>query len=104
MTRKLTQTTIGLKEPKNGHGDKWGDHFALKSRGSVTWKDASPELLSSAIAAATEDGAALLLSKTQDGGALSIHVLTDGGTFKLYPASVGELQEGLQLIVKIGIS
>lgn len=82
--------------------DKWGAHLALSSRGKLTWQDVSAELLKGALVAATEDGAALLLSKTSDGGALSIHVLTNGGTHKLYPATPEELSEGLQLIVKIG--
>lgn len=81
--------------------DKWGANLKLGSRGNLSWRDASPELLTEALAAATEDGAALLLSKTSDGGALSIAVLTDGGTHKLYPATAEELSEALQLIVKI---
>jgi hypothetical protein len=103
LPRNPTQTTHDLRKPQNGHVDKWGSHLTLQGRGKTTWLDANPELLRSAIAAATEDGAGLLLSKTSDGGALSIYVLTDGGTHKLYPATAEELAEALQLIVKIAV-
>lgn len=99
--QKPQQTTHELRKPQNGHVDKWGSHFTLKGRGGTTWLDADAEMLRAAIASATEDGAGLLLSKTSDGGALSIYVLTGGATHKLYPASVEELNEALQLIVKI---
>lgn len=103
MPRKPLQTIHDLRQNTNGHADKWQNHFSLKDRGNITWRDAPAELLREALAAATEDGAALLLSKTSDGGALSIHVLTSGGTHKLYPATIQEVSEGLQLIVKIAI-
>lgn len=101
--RKEQQVNHELRKPQNGHVDKWESHFTLKSRGKITWQDANPEMLTAALAAATEDGAGLLLSKTSDGGALSIYVLTDGATHKLYPATVDELNEALQLIVKIAL-
>lgn len=103
MARKAQQTTTDLRVLTKGQTNKWADNFALKSRGNISWKDASPELLISAVAAATEDGAALLLSKTSDGGALSIHVLAGDSTHKLYPATTDELSEALQLILKIAI-
>lgn len=103
MTRNPTQTTHDLRKNGKGPEDKWGAHFNLKGRGKLTWEDANPELLRAALAAATEDGAGLLLSKTSDGGALSIYVLTNGATHKLYPATAEELSEALQLIVKIAL-
>lgn len=104
MPRKSTQIQHDLRQSTNGKGDKWGNHFTLESRGNLSWLDADAELLRGALAAASEDGAALLLSRTSDGGALSIHVLTDGGTHKLYPASATELKEALQLIFQIASS
>jgi hypothetical protein len=101
MPRKPVQNTIELRKPAALHQDKWGDNFALKNRGNVGWADCNKDLLHAALAAATEDGAALLLSRTSDGGALSIHVLTSVTTHKLYPATVEEINEALQLIVKI---
>lgn len=101
MPRKPTQITHELRKSTNGQGSKWGNHFTLQNRGGLTWLDASADLLRAALAAATEDGAALLLSRTSDGGALSIHVLTDAGTHKLYPATSEELKEALQLIYQI---
>jgi hypothetical protein len=103
VPRKPAQVTHDLREITNGRGNKWDDHFTLQSRGSITWSDANPELLASAIATATEDGVALLFSKTSDGGALSIHVLAGTSTHKLYPATPLELSEALQLIVKIAL-
>lgn len=103
MPRKDTQVTHDLRKSQNGHVDKWESHFTLKSRGNVSWSDAKPEILQAAIAAATEDGAGLLFSKTSDGGALSLYVMTDGATHKLYPATVEEISEALQLIVKIAL-
>jgi hypothetical protein len=71
---------------------------ALKSakRGSLSWSDVGPEDLVTALAAVTEDGAALLLSKTSDGGALLIQVLeSEQSKPKFYAASMAELNEVL---------
>lgn len=101
MARKDSQVVHELRNGNGAGGNKWDQYFTLKSRGNLSWRDASAELLREAIASATEDGAALLVSKTSDGGALTIHVLAGGTTHKLYPATEQELSEALQLIVKI---
>lgn len=103
MARKPTQVTHDLRALSNGASDKWSTNLTLSSRGKVTWMDADPQMLLAAVAAVTEDGAALLFSRTSDGGALALTVLVDGAAHKLYPASVAELREALQLLVKIGI-
>lgn len=103
MPRKATQTTTDLRQVLRTAGDKWEQNFTLQGRGRTSWSDADPTSLHAAIAAVTEDGAGLLLSKTSDGGALAITVLSDGGAHKLYPATVQELHEALQLLIKIAI-
>jgi hypothetical protein len=75
-----------------------------EKRGNCTWADAGAEDLLDAVVAATEDGAALLLSLTSDRGALAIHVLEGDTTHKLYPSTVAELNEALQLIAEIARS
>lgn len=91
------------KQTKKGE-DKWGKLGAYSDKGSLTWEEADQGILKAAIVSATEDGAALLLSKTSDGGALAIHVLHGTSRSKLYPASAQELKEALQLIYQIGQS
>lgn len=103
MPRKATQTTTDLRQITKLPTDKWEASLQLKGRGSTSWLDADPTNLKAAIAAVTEDGAGLLLSKTSDGGALAITVLSGGGAHKLYPATAEELHEALQLLIKIAI-
>lgn len=103
MTRKASQTTTDLRKITAMPTDKWETSLRLQGRGNTSWLDADPTNLKAAIAAVTEDGAGLLLSKTSDGGALAITVLSNGGAHKLYPASTAELHEALQLLIKIGI-
>jgi len=103
MPRAKNQTIDLRKEHSNGR-DKWGERIADSKKGAVSWADAGAEDLLDALVAATEDGAALLLSRTSDGGALAIHVLAGSNTHKLYPASVAELNEALQMIAEIARS
>jgi hypothetical protein len=101
MARKPAQLHTDLRKVgENGRSSKW-EGLTKAKRGSVTWADAQSDMLKGAIAAATEDGAGLLLSKTSDGGALSIYVLSDAATQKLYPATAEELHEALSLIYQI---
>lgn len=95
---------IDLRKNGQNGANKWGTVSALTEKGSVSWEDADAALLKAALVSATEDGAALLLSKTSDGGALAIHVLHGTSRSKLYPASAQELKEALQLIYQIGQS
>lgn len=101
---KQTNTTHDLRKNGKAGGDKWATRMETEHRGRVTWRDAGPEDLWDAVASATEDGAALLLSKTSDGGALAIHVLTDASRHKLFPATQAELNEALALISEIAKS
>lgn len=91
------------KNGKNG-ADKWASVGAMTKRGDLTWEDADGALLKAALVSATQDGAALLLSKTSDGGALAIQVLHGTSRSKLYPATPEELKEALQLIYQLGVS
>jgi hypothetical protein len=101
MPRKA-QSTHDLRKAVESNGrDKWSDRIETERRGRVQWADCSAEDLLDAVAAVTEDGAALLLSTTSDGGALSIHVLTGHGTHKLYPATQAELNAALMMITEI---
>lgn len=103
MPRKPTQTTHELRIPTlNGGSGKWSN-FKLGNRGNCSWEDASADLLKGAVVSATQDGAAVLFSRTSDGGALSLQVLQDKETHKLYPATVEEIREALQLIIKLCI-
>lgn len=82
-------------------GDKWENLFLDKGSGRITWNDCDPQSLLDAVAAATEDGAAVLLSKTSDGGALVVRILTDQGSTPFYPASAAALSEVLAMIVEV---
>jgi len=96
------QTTItDLRTVAKNGDNKWERSLDTEKRGRVHWRDAGPEDLRDAVAAVTEDGAALLLAVTSDGGALVIQVLTDAGRHKLYPASMAELNEALRMITEI---
>lgn len=99
MVRPDRLTDLRQIVPANG-ADKWGDLLAERDTARLSWRDADPEDLQGAIVAATEDGAAVLLSKTSDGGALVLHILTGTSRHKLYPASVAELHEALALIAR----
>lgn len=103
MPRKAQITHDVRKAEQNGH-DKWKSRFETERRGKITWADAGPDDLLGAVAAATEDGSALLLGKTSDGGALVIQVLTAGGTHKIYPSTQSELNEALSMIEEIAKS
>lgn len=95
---------IDLRKVTKAGTDKWSTLPALSNKGNLTWEEAAPDLLKAAIAAATEDGAALLLSKTSDGGALCIQLLHGTSRSKLYPSSADELKEALQLIYQMAVS
>jgi hypothetical protein len=101
MPNQRQATVHELRKPQTKGADKWEQLGQRESKGSLTWADAGAEDLLAAIAAATEDGAAVLLSKTSDGGALVIQVWNGAGRHKLYPASMAELNEALQLIQEI---
>lgn len=91
-------TNIDLRKRESGQGDKYTMALGRSSRGGLTWSDCDADSLLAAVHAATEDGAAILLGKTQDGGALTIQVWNAAGRHKLYPASMAELSEALQVI------
>lgn len=99
MQRNIAQKQ-GSKRPQPDT-DKYSRALDQEKKGSLSWSDAGPEDLLAAVAAVTEDGAALLLSKTSDGGALVIQVWNGQGRSKLYPASMAELTSALMLLVEI---
>lgn len=100
-TRK--DSTANLRSLVSDNLDKWKGLANGTGRGGLTWHDADAEELRAAIAAVTEDGAALILSKTQDGGALALQVLSGAGRFKLYPATPDELAAALGHIQSIAL-
>lgn len=100
-TRDRKATITDLRKRGKDKEDKWGQIGEHQRRGGLTWADAGAEDLQAAVAAATEDGAALLLSKTSDGGALCVQVWNGQGRHKLFPATVAELNEALDLITAI---
>lgn len=78
--------------------DRWGVLGSREKRGNVSFASADAELLQNAVDAVVEAGAALLLSRTSDGGALVLQVWATEARYKLYPATVTELDEALKLI------
>jgi hypothetical protein len=92
-------------EKLNGKAtNKWEQLGAREKGETISWSWSDAEDLKAAVVSATEDGAALLLSKTSDGGALVVQVWSGSGRYKLYPATMAELTEGLDLISRIGIA
>lgn len=93
---KLSKLSPNGDAHSNAGWDKWLDATLTPEKGKLTWMDADPEDLRDAIAAATEDGAAVLLSKTSDGGALLLQVIEgEGRKPKFYAADMAELNEVL---------
>lgn len=84
--------------------DKWERMAATKRSDRLRWEHADAGDLLACVAAVTEDGAALLLSKTSDGGALVLQVLNGGPPLKRYPANMAELTEYLSEITEIASS
>lgn len=100
MPRGKNDNVVDLRKP----GSKYANLGIGEKRGNLTWGSADPNLLRAAIAAVTEDGAALLLTKTSDGGALCLQVWTSAGRHKLYPATIQELTEALQVVIETASS
>lgn len=90
--------------PLNGRGDKYAKLGIGEERGKLTWGSADANLLRAAVAAVTEDGAALLLTKTSDGGALCLQVWAGTNRHKLYPVTALELTEALQVVIETASS
>lgn len=102
MKGQLTQDMADkFRKDLKGDSDKWQALYGAQAKDTLTWGDVDPMKLKQAVAAATEDGAALLLARTSDAGALLIQVFTQKGKPKLYSSSVSELHEKLELISKI---
>lgn len=87
---------------KNGHTEvsKWMAASLAPERGKLTWWDAPAEELRDAIASATEDGAAVLLSKTSDGGALHIQIWSGVDRPKFYAPDMATLNALLELLTE----
>lgn len=83
------------KDVSQNGKNKWGIPLDSQLKGSLTWMDADPEDLRECIAAVTEDGAAILLSRTSDGGALMMQVLAEHSKPKWYPVTMQMLTETL---------
>lgn len=89
------------KAPQPADTD-WGALLNTQEKeDACSWQWADSEELLDAVVSATEDGAALLLSKTSDGGALCIQVWAGTDRFKLYPASSEEVSIVLATIRQI---
>jgi len=67
--------------------------------GEVSWQEVSGPAIKQAIAAATEDGCALIFSKTSDGGALSLTILSGPDRIKKYGKSAGLMESVLAELV-----
>lgn len=94
------------KSNGNGNGNgasKWGKKVENSNLSNLSFGHADAVKLQAAIAAVTEDGAAVLLSKTSDGGALVVQVWNGSGRHKLYPTTMAELTEALSLITEIAL-
>lgn len=98
---KIEQSKARWNKERDTAIDKWNRLVEATGRSSVTWNDADPTMLRDAVAAATEDGAALLFAKTSDGGALVVKVINDKKSVPLYPASTQSLHSTLELIAQI---
>lgn len=101
------------KPSSNGHepsarvqevANKWASIMLRPEKGNLTWADADPQDLQDAIAAATEDGAAVLFSKTSDGGALHVQVWAGTERPKFYAADMATLTAILTLIQDVAKS
>lgn len=101
MAKNLAPVTISA----NGKAtkDKYEGIGGQVDKETATWAWVPVDLLAGAIVAATDDGAAVLLSKTSDGGALCLQVWNGAGRHKLYPARAAEAVEGLQLIYELAV-
>lgn len=77
-------------------GDKWGQVGPSDKTDPISWRSCLAQTLQDAIVAATEDGAAVLLSKTSDGGALALQILSGAARYKYYAADSVALDDLLR--------
>lgn len=101
---KISKLSPNGDAHSNAGWDKWLEATLTPEKGKLTWRDADPEDLVDAIAAATEDGAAVLLSKTSDGGALAVQVWAGTQRVKFYAAEMAQLTAILDLIQQVAKS
>lgn len=78
--------------------DRWGSMKWKGSQEPISWSCAEPRVLQDAIVGATEDGAAVLLSKTSDGGALALQILSGSERYKYYLADSVEVDDLLRMM------
>lgn len=93
------------KQGGNGRtgGSKWDLLTTSRQVEPLGFGSADPALLRGAVAAAVDDGNALLFGRTSDGGALLLQLLDGGPAKKLYCTSPEELHMSLSLIVQIAL-
>lgn len=91
-TRKGTE--YGKGTTPNPAVSKYAALSEGAASGDISWADVSGPLIKQALAAATDDGCALIFSKTSDGGALSLTVLAGKERSKLY-AKTTDIAESL---------
>lgn len=82
-------------KPRSG-GSKWGQVGKARNTDPISWSSCDARVLQAAVAAVTEDGAALLFSKTSDGGALALQILDGTSKYKHYLADSVALDDLLR--------
>lgn len=84
------------KGPTQPQRSKWGAMKWKESQDPISWSCADARCLQAAIAAVTEDGAAVLFSKTSDGGALALQIMAGPERYKYYLADSTEVDDLLR--------
>jgi hypothetical protein len=84
----------GKSSTPNPAVSKYAGLAERETAGHVLWEEVDGRLIKAALAAATEDGCALIFSKTSDGGALSITLLAGPERVKKY-AKTAEIAESM---------
>jgi hypothetical protein len=92
----MAQTRRTSDPPARKEASKWGRVGPTKDRDPIHWSSCDARVLQAAIVAATEDGAAVLLSKTSDGGALALQILSGSARYKYYASNTVELDDLLR--------